>query len=70
MSKLEYKTNSLLGDPSRIEVRRGRHHLGNIRKQPNGPYQYYRGSNNQLNPGPTAKTLPELKEKIEALEPS
>ena len=64
MTKLEFKTNSLLGDPTRIEVRQGGRHLGNIRQLPNGLYQYYKGPRNQLSPGPQSNDLEDLKNKI------
>ena len=67
MNKFEYVPKSLLGDPTRIEVLKNKIHIGNIRINPIGHYQFYKGDNIiQLNPSLVASDLEALKKKIES----
>lgn len=64
-SGFTYKEKDLLGG-WQIEVRKGRAHIGNIRRSPSGGFQYFSGPNNQLNWSLKDDSLDDLKKKIEA----
>lgn len=64
-SRFTYKEKDLLGG-WKIEVRKGRVHIGNIRRSPSGGFQYFSGPNNQLNWSFEDSSLDNLKKRIEA----
>jgi hypothetical protein len=67
MSKYEYAERPVTGGWV-LEVRKGRSHKGNIRKNPTtGRYQFYRGSRNAIHPSIEESDIETLKERIEEL---
>jgi hypothetical protein len=64
-NELTYEEKDLLGG-WQIEVRKGRAHIGNIRRSPSGSFQYFSGPQNQLNPSFEEYDLEDLKKRIEA----
>lgn len=64
-NKFTYEEKDLLGG-WQIEVRKGRVHIGNIRRRPSGGFQYFSGPQNQLNPSFKEHDLENVKKKIEA----
>lgn len=68
MSKYEYVDRPPVGGWI-VEVRKGRSHKGNIRKNPvTGRFQFYRGSVNAIRPSFEASDLETLKSKIEEMD--
>lgn len=67
MGKYEYRERPSTGGWI-LEVRKGRFHKGNIRKNPTtGRYQFYRGSYNAIRPSIEESDIETLKERIDEL---
>lgn len=66
MEEVKFTKCSLLGNPWFIEVKRGPIVVGKIQGGPDGPFRYFAGQSNVLNPNFEDSSLDNLKSRIRA----